>query len=44
MSKILIAIQIILVFLFVGCGDKNDYVGDINNELPDGKGIMTYED
>ena len=35
MSKILIAIQIILIFSFVGCGDKNDYVGDLNNELPD---------
>ena len=44
MSKIFIAIQIILILVFVGCGNKNDYVGDINNELPDGKGIMNYED
>ena len=44
MSKKFFAIQIVLIFSFVGCGDKNDYVGELNNELPDGKGIMTYED
>ena len=44
MSKILTAIQIILILSFLGCGGKNDYVGDLNNELPDGKGTMTYED
>ena len=44
MNKILIAIQIILIVFFTGCGDKSEYVGDLKNELPDGKGIMTYED
>ena len=44
MNKILIAIQIILIVFLVGCGDKSEYVGDLQNELPDGKGIMTYED
>ena len=42
MNKILIAIQIILIVFLAGCGDKNKYVGDLKNELPDGKGIMTY--
>ena len=44
MNKILIAIQIILIVFLAGCGDKSEYVGDLKNELPDGKGIMTYED
>ena len=44
MNKILIAIQIILIIFLVGCGDKSEYVGELKNELPDGKGIMTYED
>jgi len=44
MSKILIAIQIILIVFLAGCGDKSEYVGDLKNELPDGKGIMTYEE
>ena len=44
MNKILIAIQIILIVSLAGCGDKSEYVGNLNNELPDGKGIMTYED
>ena len=38
MNKILIAIQIILIVLLVGCSDKSEYVGDLDNELPDGKG------
>ena len=31
MSKKFFAIQIVLIFSFVGCGDKNDYVGELNN-------------
>ena len=44
MNKILTEIQIILIVLLSGCGDKSEYVGDLKNELPDGKGIMNYED
>ena len=44
MNKILIAIQIILIVFLAGCGNKSEDVGDLKNELPDGKGIMIYED
>ena len=44
MNKILIAIQTMMIVFLLGCGDKSEYVGDLKNELPDGKGIMTYED
>ena len=44
MSKILIAVPITLILFFTGCGDKNEYVGDLTNDLPDGKGVMTYKD
>ena len=44
MNKILVAIQIILIVFLAGCGEKSEYVGDLKNELPDGKGIMNYED
>ncbi len=44
MNKILITIQFILIVFLAGCGDKIEYVGDLKNELPDGKGIMTYLD
>ena len=41
MNKILTAIQMILIVFLAGCGDKSEYIGELNNELPDGKGIMT---
>ena len=37
MNKILITIHIILIVFLAGCGDKSEYVGDLTNELPDGK-------
>ena len=40
MNKILIAIKIILILFFAGCWGKIEYVGDLNNELPDGKGMV----
>ena len=40
MNKILIAIQIILFAFLAGCADKSDYVGDLVNELPHGKGMV----
>ena len=44
MNKMLIATQIILILFLAGCGDKSEYAGELKNELPDGKGIMTYLD
>ena len=44
MKKLLILTLIIfLVFLF-GCSDKLDYVGDLNDGKPHGKGTLIYDD
>ena len=40
MNKILVAIQIILIVFLAGCGEKSEYVGDLKNDLPDGKGMV----
>ena len=44
MKKLLLVTTIIFGIFFLGCSDKLDYVGDINDGKPHGKGTLTYDD
>ena len=43
MKNLLFAIQILFIVFLVGCTNKVDYVGELKNEKPHGKGSITYE-
>ena len=43
MNNLLIVIRILLIVFLVGCSSKIDYVGELVNDKPHGKGILTYE-
>ena len=43
MNKLLIVIHILLIVFLVGCSSKIDYVGELVNDKPHGKGTITYE-
>ena len=43
MNKLLIAFQMLLLVFLVGCTNKVDYVGELKNEKPHGKGSIAYE-
>ena len=43
MNNLLFVIHILLIVFLVGCSSKPDYVGDLVNDKPHGKGTMTYE-
>ena len=42
-NNLLIVIRILLIVFLVGCSDKIDYVGELVNDKPHGKGTITYE-
>ena len=43
MNNLLIVIRILLIVFLVGCSSKIDYVGELVNDKPHGKGTITYE-
>ena len=43
MNNLLIVIRILLIVFLVGCSSKLDYVGELVNDKPHGKGTITYE-
>ena len=42
-KNLLIVIRILLIVFLVGCSSKIDYVGELVNDKPHGKGTITYE-
>ena len=43
MNKLLIAFQMLLLVFLVGCTNEAEYVGELQNGKPHGKGSITYE-
>ena len=43
MNKLLIAFQMLLLVFLVGCTNEAEYVGELQNGKPHGKGTITYE-
>ena len=43
MNKLLIAFQMLLLLFLVGCTNEAEYVGELQNGKPHGKGSITYE-
>ena len=43
MNNLLFVIHILLIVFLVGCSSKIDYVGELVNDKPHGKGTITYE-